>query len=207
MTNVEQSATLPDLTDPNLAAALIRYRRVFLSFLVRRVGNSADAEDVLQTFSLNVLERSDGLRAVEDKGLLAWLYAVLRSTLTDYFRTEQRMRRKNNAFAVELAATPEGGGTELLQSDFCECLRSLLPLLKPDQADVLRRVDFELQNRASVAGDLGITSGALSVRLHRARIAIRNLLLTSCFSCPTHGWDDCACDPGKMEKLALLEAA
>jgi hypothetical protein len=58
-----------------------------------------------------------------------------------------------------------------------------------------------------VADDLGITSGALEVRLHHARMAIRNLLLTACFSCPKHGWDDCACHPDKIENLEMIGAA
>jgi DNA-directed RNA polymerase specialized sigma24 family protein len=71
---------------------------------------------------VNVLARSDGLRANSKTGLLAWLFAVLRSTLTDHFRAEQRVRRKKSAFDAELATAPELlGPDELRSANACAC--------------------------------------------------------------------------------------
>ena len=66
-----------DLHDPFVVKVLIRNRRAFLGNLVRHLNHHADAEDVLQAFSINVLMRSDGLRAETDAALIDWLYAVL----------------------------------------------------------------------------------------------------------------------------------
>ena len=69
---------------------------------------------------------------------------------------------------------------------------------------MIRRVDLEGGDRASVAAELGITRGALGVRLHRARMVrmvLRILLLAACISCPEHRFDDFACHPDKMEML------
>lgn len=198
---------MPDLHNPTLFAALIRNRQVFMRFHARRIGNPADAEDVLQGFSMHVLARSDRLRADSETRLLAWLFAVLRPTLTDHFRKQQRESRKTSALAIHQAAEPPEQGPDDLRPAFCDCLRLLLPLLNPDQADLLQRVEFEFESRAAVASDLGVTPGALAVRLHRARIAMRNLLLGMCLSCPDHGWDDCACHPDKIECRATIEKA
>jgi hypothetical protein len=46
--------------------------------------------------------------------------------------------------------------------------------------------------------------GVLGVRLHRARAALKKLLLAACISCPEHGFDNCVCHPDKIEKLAKL---
>lgn len=196
---------MPDLRDPFVASALIANRQAFMGYLVRRLNNRADAEDVLQAFSINVLTRSDGLRAETDEGLIAWLYAVLRSTLVDHFRKEGRRDRVASAFEVETRFDQIVGGPDTLFVALCECLVALLPLLRPDQADLIRRIDLQGAARAPVAAELGITRGALGVRLHRARVALRNLLLAACISCPEHGFDDCACHPGKMEQLTKLK--
>jgi hypothetical protein len=47
MTAFEQTSEMPDLQNPELIAALVRDRQIFLNFLTRRVGNLADAEDIL----------------------------------------------------------------------------------------------------------------------------------------------------------------
>ena len=57
--------------------ALTNGRSAFLGFLVKRLGNRADAEDVLQEFCLRVLARKDQLR--EADRLDAWLYGWLES--------------------------------------------------------------------------------------------------------------------------------
>lgn len=44
--------------------ALSEGRQAFLGFLMRRLGNKADAEDVLQEFCIRVLTRKDQLRDV-----------------------------------------------------------------------------------------------------------------------------------------------
>jgi len=202
MTTSDLSQDLPDLHDPFVVSALIRNRQAFLGYLVRRLNNHADAEDVLQAFSINVLMRSDGLRAETDEGLIAWLYAVLRSTLIDHFRKKGRGKRGAAAYEAEILSDQVARGPDTFFEALCECLFALTPLLRPDQAELVRRVDLEGADRTQVAADLGITRGALGVRLHRARAALKNLLLAACISCPEHGFDDCACHPDKIALLA-----
>ena len=144
------------------------------------------------------------MRAETDDGILAWLYAVLRSTLLDHFRKEGRHHHLVSAFEAELLSDQTEPGADTLYDALCKCLVALLPLLRADQADLIRRIDLEEDDRAIVAAELGISRGAFGVRLHRARLALKNLLLAACISCPEHGFDDCACHPGKMEKLASL---
>ena len=64
--------------DPSIRA-LSANRQMFLGFLVNRLGNLSEAEDVLQEFCLRVIKRKDQLRDAEK--LNGWLYSVLRSCL------------------------------------------------------------------------------------------------------------------------------
>ena len=61
MSNNVEAQNYETLTE----TALIEGRRAFLGFLAKRLGNRADAEDVLQEFCLRVLARKDQLRNVE----------------------------------------------------------------------------------------------------------------------------------------------
>ena len=58
-------------------------------------------------------------------------------------------------------------------STVCTCLHRLLPKLRANYAELLRRIDIEEESPKRVAEDLKISQSNLTVRLHRARQALR----------------------------------
>ena len=174
--------------DPAIEAALIEHRRDFLRMLTRRLGNMETAEEGLQQCYLRAVNRAFALRKRES--ILAWFYRLL-SVLADYARREATRKRLESAYAWHQALTQED---PKLESTVCTCLYALLPTLKPEHADILRRVDLLGEPRQQVAAALGVTVNNVTVRLHRARQAIKRALLLSCTTCPEHGFLHCACD-------------
>jgi RNA polymerase sigma-70 factor (ECF subfamily) len=171
--------------------ALAEGRQAFLGFLVRRLGNKADADDVLQEFCVRVLTRKDQLRDVERMD--SWLYAILRSTMNDHFRKVARRGRLAEAYGSEPEALADDAPAQMAQ--FCRCLDGLIPALRDADAELIRRIDFGEEDRAAVAVDMDLTRNALGVRLHRARAALRDALTGHCGKCCKTGWDDCYCPP------------
>ena len=171
--------------------ALLDGRGAFLGFLINRLGNRADAEDVLQDFCIRVLQRKDQLRDVERMD--AWLYAILRSTLNDYFRKGMRRGRLDAAVARE----PEDwiADAPAQMARLCTCHGGLISELRPADSELIRRIDFGGEDREHVARDLGLTRNALGVRLHRARTALREALINYCGPCCRDDRDDCYCQP------------
>jgi RNA polymerase sigma-70 factor (ECF subfamily) len=183
---------------PALVAILAEVHGDFLRFLKSTLGNTPDAEDVMQQFYLRVLLRSADLRRQASARI--WLRRVLMSVLTDFRRRAARRRRAEADFARKEAAVPPI--EEDLDAFICMCLHKLLPVLKPEYAEVLRLVDLEGIPRSAVAGRLGISFNALTVRLHRARQGMRQALELTCETCPVHGHLDCGCDYTKGWRLA-----
>lgn len=179
----------------SIETALIGGRNAFLGFLAKRLTNLAEAEDVLQEFYIRVLARKDQLRDVERMD--AWLYAVLRSTLNDHYRKASRRRRLAETVATEPQVCAEDSTGQL--SRLCRCCAGLLPELRPTDADLIRRVDLQEDDRASVADDLGLKRSALAVRLHRARAALKVSLLSHCGPCCETDRNDCYCPPAGCE--------
>ncbi len=172
--------------------ALLAGREAFLGFLSKRLGNRADAEDVLQEFSLRVLARKDQLRDADRMD--AWLYAILRSTLNDFYRRAGRRARLNDAYARDAhgpGVVPDAA--ETLSQQVCSCVETLVPRLREKDAELIRRIDLGEESRKSVAAELGLSPGTLAVRLHRARAALRDRLMEFCGYCCRDGFDDCAC--------------
>ena len=175
--------------DPAVEAALTENRRDFLGFLTRHLGTADIAEEVLQQFYFRAVSKAFHLRKRES--ILAWLYRLLSTVLADYARCEAARRRQETAYARHQVLTRE---EPELESTVCTCLYKLLPALKPEYADILRRVDLLGERREKVAAALGLTVNNVTVRLHRARQAIKHTLLLSCSTCPEHGFLRCACD-------------
>ncbi|MBW4985262.1 sigma-70 family RNA polymerase sigma factor [Mameliella sp. CS4] len=177
------------------ATALIEGRRAFLGFLAKRLGNRADAEDVLQDFCIRVLTRKDQLRDVERMD--AWLYTVLRSTLNDHYRKGNRRNRLAAAAVCEPEEWVADAPTQMAR--LCTCHGGLISELRPADAELIRRIDFGEEDRGMVAADLGLSRNALGVRLHRARTALRDALTTHCGKCCQDDRDDCYCPPEGCE--------
>jgi RNA polymerase sigma factor (sigma-70 family) len=196
---MENSAS-PAHTGDTLDHALLSGRSAFLGFLVKRLGNRADAEDVLQEFCIRVLARKDQLR--EADRMDAWLYSVLRSALNDHYRKTGRRKRLGDAYAIETQSAEETVESSEAMAQMCGCVKGLVPKLRPADGALISRIDIDEEDRASVAADLGLKPGTLAVRLHRARAALGDALLGHCGYCCKHGFEDCSCPPAGCENPA-----
>ena len=181
-------ATLPP--SPAVVSALVANHRQFLAFLERRVGSREIAEDLLQEAFVRGLARGSQLR--DEESVVAWFYSMLRNALVDHWR-----RRGAESRAVERAAVladdaVPGVDAELMDV-VCACAASLLETLKPDYAGALRRVDLEGASVKDYAAETGITANNASVRLFRARAALRRQVERSCGTCADHGCLDGTC--------------
>jgi RNA polymerase sigma factor (sigma-70 family) len=166
---------------------LLSNHRQFLSFLEARLPSRAIAEEVLQSAFVRAIERGGALR--ESESAVAWFYRLLRNALVDQYRSTG-----SEARALEVEAREASGAIEPeLRDAVCACMTQLLPTLKPEYAEIVRRVDLEETPVGEVAAALSITPNNATVRLHRARRALKERLERSCGTCATHGCLDCSC--------------
>lgn len=174
---------------PAVVAALVENHRRFLAFLERRVGSRADAEEILQTAFVKGLERAGEIR--DEERAVAWFYRMLRNALVDHWRHRGAEARAEAALARELADAHEPPPE--LAAEICACFEPLLEALRPEYAEILKRVDLEGARPLDFAAEAGVTPNNAMVRLHRARRALREQLRASCRTCADHGCLDCSC--------------
>jgi RNA polymerase sigma factor (sigma-70 family) len=180
---------------------LLAHRDAFLAFLERRVGSRALAEDILQSAFLRSLDKAGDVR--DEESAVAWFYRVLRNAIIDRYRQDASAQKALAAFAREMegaVAAPE------MKREICGCVAPLLQDLKPEYRDVLQAVELEERPVAEVAAQAGISANNATVRLHRARRALRRELLQACKGCADDGCVDCDCEPKRPaeEKIAQL---
>jgi len=171
---------------------LAQNRDKFLYFLRQRVPDEQVAEDILQQSFVRAMETSGEIRNKET--VIGWFYRVLQNAVIDYYRHRGATKRKIEALEREIAATQNQPPPEELKNDVCQCMKKLLPGLKPEYAELVQRVDLKEEDPKQLAKKLGLTSNNLTVKLHRARQALKKSLQKACGSCAEHGCLNCSCN-------------
>jgi RNA polymerase sigma factor (sigma-70 family) len=175
-----------ETTSPALPVLLEHHAR-FLAFLTSRVGHIQTAEEILQTALARIIERNP---LVDEENVSAWFYRILRNAIADYYRRQAAESRALDAWRTEQTGLKDDDD---LQRTVCACLGELIPRLKPEYAELLARVELGGESLQVAAKSLAITPNNASVRLHRARQALKQQLEETCRACATHGCLDCTC--------------
>lgn len=176
---------------PDALRALVDNHRRFLTFLERRVGSREVAEDILQEGFVRALTHAEAVR--DRDSTVAWFYRLLRNAVVDYYRRRGAEDRALAWVAGATAGDAEPGPEAELHATVCGCVRDLVDTLKPEYRAALRRVELEGLGVTDYAREAGITPNNASVRLHRARAALRRQVVRSCGTCVEHGCFDCSC--------------
>jgi RNA polymerase sigma-70 factor (ECF subfamily) len=177
--------------DREVIEQLVANHRQFLAFLQSRVHDRSTAEDILQSAFVRSMEKVDTVRDTDS--VVAWFYRLLRNALIDHYRKTGKAGRAVDLerAEAELSYEPE------LKGVVCGCVKTLLPTLKPEYAEMIRRVDLGEESVSRVADELGLSANNATVRLHRARQGLKKQLEQSCGTCATHGCLDCRCAESK----------
>ncbi|MEO1169461.1 MAG: RNA polymerase sigma factor [Pseudomonadota bacterium] len=185
---------------------LVESHREMLRFLQRRLRSEEEAEEVLQRFILKAIEKSGDLRKIES--VRAWLGRVLATTIVDFQREAIRRRKREYtvdpselADTADLAVEPDAEVDQAV----CDCLYQLLPTIKSEYAEVIWRADLLGEPRDRIAVAMGTTVNNITVRLHRARKALKIRLEQMCDMCVVHGFLDCHCEKAKRSRALHIK--
>jgi RNA polymerase sigma-70 factor (ECF subfamily) len=170
--------------DASFNKALALLQDTIFSFSMRVCGQRQDAEDTMQEVlvkSLPLLSKFDS-----PKALLVWLYKVA--------KTRCLMSRRRSKFAPredlsldelmpdrkeleELGSETINPESFAIRGEQAARLREAVQKLPPQYRIVLVLRDMEGLNDDDVAEITGLRSGTVRVRLHRARLFVRNELM------------------------------
>ena len=181
-------------------AAIARAQAALVRSLAVRVGSRAAAEDLVQSALLRALERAEDLR--DPDKLVPWFRRILETSLADDRRrrgAELRMRFRLGRDVEELGQAPD------LRWLTCRCLEAALTTVRPEYADLLRRIELAGTPLRQVARELGVRPNTVAVRLHRGRRALAGALRQLCRFCRLHWGFDCSCRPA-LNQAAIGES-
>jgi RNA polymerase sigma-70 factor (ECF subfamily) len=153
-------------------------RKRLVASLSRLVG-AADAEDLAEETLLRALAAVDSFRG--EAALGTWLHRIGVNLAYDLLRRRGRdpvLAPEHGVEAAEAACENSDEGLEKKQMS--ECVQDLLAKLPARQRQVLVQADVLDLTAAEIARDEGISAGNAKIRLHRARLALKQVVEAHC---------------------------
>ncbi len=168
-------------------------RSLFEAFVRRRVEDDFIVQDLLQQSLVKAFQQQHSLN--NEESVVPWFYRILRNTVIDYYRSKasEKARRSNFVEQAKVLGDDHVPSLDEIRATVCRCLDDAISVLRPAYSDLIRRIDLAGETVSVVAKDLQITPNNATVRLHRARQALRQSLEQSCGVCSTHGCLNCTC--------------
>jgi RNA polymerase sigma-70 factor (ECF subfamily) len=168
---------LSPLTGEDITRLYDLHAEAMLAFLVRRTFAPDVAVDLMaETFAVAFEDRSQ-FRGRDERAARAWLYAIARHQLTDYFRRGQVEARALARLGVERRPMSDAEYERIEELAASRELRATvadnLASLPADQREVLRLRVVEERPYGELALSLGISEQTARARVSRALRALR----------------------------------
>ncbi len=181
---IEQALELIREDRPDsLNRALSLLQNTVYSFSMKVCGHPEDAEDTMQDVLLKSIPHLT--RFDNPKALAVWLYKVARNRCVSNRRGDKHSPAKNLSLDAlmpgdnelqQLLSKIPGPESAALNHETAEHLKQAVLALPPQYRLVLVLHDMEELSTSEVAHVLGLREGTVRVRLHRARLFMRQRL-------------------------------
>lgn len=185
--------TLPILSDPitkqasAITETVLRERKKLGSFILRRVADQSEAEDILQDVFYEFIQAYQLLEPIEQAS--AWLFRVARNRIIDRFRKKKEQSFDDSSSDVEecdgeyrldliLPAAEEGPEALYARSALLAELQSALNALPENQREVFIAHELEGISFKALALQSGVAVNTLLARKRYAVLFLRSRLQT-----------------------------
>ncbi len=160
------------------------HERALYAHVARIIGPGADAEDVVQDALVSAWRSIPSFQGTSFK---AWLFRIARNRAIDIFRARKRrselpLEPPDDDGGDGSWAEPVAGGPDLLDiasgREALEAVEAALTLVPVEQRDALLLRDVQGFSYEEIATITAAEIGTVKSRIHRARVTVRNVLVT-----------------------------
>ena len=152
------------------------YRDRLRRFILRRVPDPSDADDILQDVMIRMHNGIGGVR--DGERIESWAYQITRNAIIDRHRVAAK--RPEMTDLEEALDVPEALDSEAAHKEAAECMRPMIELLPEHYRDAVMMSEIEGVTQREVADRLGISLSGAKSRVQRGREKLRQMLLECC---------------------------
>jgi len=151
-----------------------RYHVALFDFLNRMTGNRQAAEDLVQEVFLRILKYRASYR--DDASFQPWMFRIARNVRVDHALARDKAQPLSEEALQSPDETP-GPHDRLEQELDSERLRAALLGLREDRRELIVLARYQGMKHEAIAELLGIDTGTVKVRIHRALKELREIYL------------------------------
>ena len=155
------------------------------SFIAKRVGNEAEADDIVQDVWLKIQRGLDGLK--DRSRLVSWIFQIARHAIIDHYRAPGRVREMPAGLAEDLEAYQSSSSRQTaseesgrLRAELAGCLRPMIDRLSGEYRQAVVLVDLEGLTHQAAATQLGLSLSGMKSRVQRGRRQLKGMLEACC---------------------------
>ncbi len=151
-----------------------RHHLALFEFLSRMTGNRHTAEDLVQEVFLRVLKYRTTFR--EGASFETWVFRIARNVRADYFSKRETAMPLTDEVLQAPDAAP-GPADQLESESESGRLRRALMSLREDRRELIVLARYHGMKHEAIGDLLGIDTGTVKVRIHRALKELREIFL------------------------------
>ena len=156
----------------------LEYGEHLRQFLLSRVKNPADVDDLLQEILLKTYQHLNTVQKPEK--LLSWLFQIARNTLIDYYRKSGVETSRQDIVKRAMLKDSEPEQYEQIRRELTNCIRPFLNQLPDKYREAIDLVDLQGISQKELAIKLGLSHSAIKSRVQRGRRMLKNQFHECC---------------------------
>jgi len=155
-----------------------KFHRCLGAFIRKRVGNDADADDILQEVFIRIHAHLAKLKNTDR--VQAWVFRIARNFIIDHYQARGRSAGGLGE-APEPAAIPEKKEDEgSASADLSRCMMLLMEELPDPYGEAVMLAELGTLTQRELSRRMGISFSGMKSRVQRGRDRLKSLLLACC---------------------------
>ncbi len=149
------------------------YRTSLFHFVLKRVADPADAEDLVQEVLIKAYTNFATLQ--DATKVRPWLYQIARNAIIDFYRQHKPLAELADDLPAPAALTEDAS-----EAEFAQCLTPLIEQLPANYRQAIRLAEIEGLTQQEVASAQGLSLSGAKSRVQRGRKLLKSILLQCC---------------------------
>lgn len=156
------------MTEKEYNLCVQQYADNVYRFIVKNLRHEEDARDIVQSAFEKMWRNRDSVETAKSK---SFLFTVAYNQMIDHIRKSKRIQLKEDFHE-------DGRSQHQQQANMKKTLMDALNRLNETQKSLVMLKDYEGYNYEEIGQIMDLTESQVKVYLHRARLALRNYLVS-----------------------------
>jgi len=154
------------------------YGNLLRRFLLSKVNNPEDAEDLLQDILIKTHKKLGSLK--DPKKLKTWLFQIARNTLIDYYRKPSITLSAQSLPELVEIREKSVEAQEIMRLELSQCIKPFIKNLPKKYGEAVEAIDLQGLSQKELAKELGLSYSAIKSRAQRGRQKLAELFQECC---------------------------